>query len=232
MTDGNGDALLREIQVLDIEQVRANEYNPNEMTPQMLADVVEDIQQRGFAGAITVRPDPEQEGAFVVIDGEHRLEAARRLSMKQIPAVVVELSDDEARVQTVRWNALRGEPDPVKFLELWNELLKRHDAEVLRAKMGLTRARLKSYLPKVIRNLPDEIRAKVDEQLDDIETVEDLMEIVRQAMVENKPHKGTNHFVIRVSDAKLCWIQVDDSQYRDITVALGRAAIKTSCWSG
>jgi len=100
------------------------------------------------------------------------------------------LSEEEARIQTVRWNALRGEPDPIKFLELWNGLLKRHDAEVLRAKMGLTRAKLKSYLPKVTKGLPDEIRQRVDEPLDDIETVQDLTEIVRQAMLENKDRRG------------------------------------------
>ena len=39
--------------------------------------------------AVLATPDPKEEGWFLILDGQHRVEAARRRGFPRVPAVVV-----------------------------------------------------------------------------------------------------------------------------------------------
>lgn len=78
------------------------------------------IQESDFFGAILVRPLIGEEGEqrFELVAGAHRLAAMRALGRPTIPAVVRNLSDDEARQIEIDENLVRRGLTPLERAEM------------------------------------------------------------------------------------------------------------------
>ena len=61
------------IEMLDINDVVPNDYNPNIMQEQEFNNLRESILRDGFHQHILVRPHDLEPGKYIIIDGEHRL---------------------------------------------------------------------------------------------------------------------------------------------------------------
>lgn len=69
--------------------------------------LVESIQENGILNPVLVRPD--QTGNYEMISGHRRLHAAEIVGLDKIPAIVKEMSDDEAIIKMVDANIQREE---------------------------------------------------------------------------------------------------------------------------
>lgn len=72
-----------------------------------MEELVESIRQQGILSPVLVRPDDE--GGYEMISGHRRLHAATIVGLKKIPAIVKELTDDEAIIAMVNANPQREE---------------------------------------------------------------------------------------------------------------------------
>lgn len=72
-----------------------------------MEELVESIRQQGILLPVLVRPDDE--GGYEMISGHRRLRAATIVGLKKIPAIVKELTDDEAIIAMVNANLQREE---------------------------------------------------------------------------------------------------------------------------
>ena len=72
-----------------------------------MEDLVESIIQQGILSPVLVRPDDE--GGYEMISGHRRLHAASIVGLKKIPAIIKELTDDEAIIAMVNANLQREE---------------------------------------------------------------------------------------------------------------------------
>ena len=72
-----------------------------------MEDLVESIRQQGILSPVLVRPDDE--GGYEMISGHRRLHAAGIVGLKKIPAIIKELTDDEAIIAMVNANLQREE---------------------------------------------------------------------------------------------------------------------------
>jgi len=72
-----------------------------------MEELVESIRQQGILSPVLVRPDDE--GGYEMISGHRRLHAAKIVGLKKIPAIVRELTDDEAVIAMVNANFQREE---------------------------------------------------------------------------------------------------------------------------
>lgn len=72
-----------------------------------MEELVESIRQQGILSPVLVRPDDE--GGYEMISGHRRLRAATIVGLKKIPAIVKELTDDEAIIAMVNANLQREE---------------------------------------------------------------------------------------------------------------------------
>lgn len=70
-----------------------------------LADLTESIRQMGILQPILVRPAPG--GTYELIAGERRFHAAGYAGLREVPVLVRELSDDEARMAAITENGQR-----------------------------------------------------------------------------------------------------------------------------
>lgn len=107
---------------VDPNEVIYDELNPNVMDDKTFQALVNEIKKNGFIQPIVIRV---KDGKLYVIDGEHRVEAAKLLNLKKIPAINLgEVNDEKARILLINLNRLRGEFSPIKFAELIEELEK------------------------------------------------------------------------------------------------------------
>lgn len=109
-----------EIQRVPIDRVRPNAYNPNEMDDRVFNELAADVLQDGDVDQpIVVRRVGDD---YEIIDGEHRWRAAKVSGQQDILIVEKQVTDDQAKVMTVRRNVLRGSHNRVKFTELVKSL--------------------------------------------------------------------------------------------------------------
>lgn len=69
--------------------------------------LVDSIRENGILNPVIVRPD--QNGDYEMISGHRRLHAAGIAGLQKIPAIVKEMSDDEAIIKMVDANIQREE---------------------------------------------------------------------------------------------------------------------------
>lgn len=80
--------------------------------------LVRSIREQGVLQPIIVRPIPEDEEGhqYEVVAGERRYRAAKKLGLKEIPAVVRELSDEEAYLVALDENTARARMSDMELL--------------------------------------------------------------------------------------------------------------------
>jgi len=118
-----------QLQLLPIDDVQPNPWNPNRQTEREFQAVVESVTSNGFVLPIVARA---VDGGFQVIDGEHRLRAlqhlissgddagaATRLVLRQqVPAILITVTDAQAKKLTIILNETRGSADTAELSAL------------------------------------------------------------------------------------------------------------------
>ena len=95
-------------QEIDIERIHAFPNHPFKVLDDEKMDtLVDSIRENGILNPVIVRPD--QSGHYEMISGHRRLHAAKIVGLKKVPAIVKEMSDDEAIIKMVDANIQREE---------------------------------------------------------------------------------------------------------------------------
>ena len=109
-------------QTLQIDQIPIDDLRPDPANPRRIGDeelesLTRSISEFGLIDPIIVRREDK-----TVVGGHQRLVAARRLGLKKVPVVFVDLSQEQARLLNLALNKISGTWD--------NELLARLMAEL------------------------------------------------------------------------------------------------------
>lgn len=108
------------IQNIAVDLLQVAENNPNVMPTGDFETLCAAIQQKGMIQPILVRRLPDLQ--LRVIDGHHRLRAAKVAGMEEIACVIYECSDAEEHVLRLAMNKLRGELDLTAAGHIFKEL--------------------------------------------------------------------------------------------------------------
>lgn len=115
--------------VVPIEQVFANNYNPNRMPDTEMNLLRESITKYGFLFPIIATFDKKAskeagKDMYRIVDGYHRYETLKRMGSKEVCIVDLKLSHEDAVQLTVLMNRIKG----MHQVELMSELVvKLHD---------------------------------------------------------------------------------------------------------
>jgi len=109
---------------IDVTDIRPNPWNPNVMPPAMMEHLKKEYKRVGYIQPIVVRPVEHEKSkpAYEMVDGEHRWKIGIESGFKTMKAVVVKLSDEEAKITTVNLNRIKGADDPFKLADLLKDL--------------------------------------------------------------------------------------------------------------
>ena len=128
-------AVLREIAAthqtvrLPVDQIVPFDDNPYQVLDnEEMDELVQSIKERGILSPLIVLPKPDDAHVFELISGHRRLFAAKKAGLKKVPAVVCNVSRDEAAIMVVDSNLHRETILPsekAKALKLRMDAMKR-----------------------------------------------------------------------------------------------------------
>lgn len=171
------------VELISVERIRANDYNPNAMAAKTYEQLVASIKGRGFRSAIYVLP-ADQDGVHTIVDGEHRWRAAKESGLLHVPCVVLPANQDEAMMDTIAMNQLRGGLVPVKVALVIAELSKRIPVDVLEKELGFEEHELTDQLE--LLKLPDDIGKTIELQaeMEEREALQVVTFVMRKPQAE------------------------------------------------
>ncbi len=150
-----GEAVL----YIKTSSIRDNSLQPrSNYNDEKLKDLMASIKEKGILQPILVR---EKDGQHEVIAGERRLRAARALDLEKIPAIVKDVTDQEAFIIALIENIQREELNPIEEAEAYRKLIEefKYTQEEVARSVGKDRSTVSNLL-RVLR-LPTEIRKSV-----------------------------------------------------------------------
>jgi len=115
--------------------------NTRERNRKVFHEIVSNIKSIGIKKPITVTPRTQQDGntRFLLVCGEGRLNALKELGEEAIPAVVVDVADEEAYLMGLVENVARRRYRPIELFSGIAQLLAGgYDTKAIAAKTGLT----------------------------------------------------------------------------------------------
>ncbi len=130
---------LDNIQMIPIDHIEV--LNPRDRKNRVFEEIVGNIKAVGLKKPITVTPRPGKNGEdhFLLICGEGRLKAYLSLGEPTIPAVVVQVDDEEAFIMSLAENIARRQCRPLELLAGIGQLRDQgYDKKTIASKTGLS----------------------------------------------------------------------------------------------
>jgi len=206
-----------QMQVL-VHRVRPNRYQPRqEIDQESIRELADSIRVHGLLQPIVVSYDADEDECELIA-GERRLEAAKQLGMKTIPAIVQDV-DDETRFELgLVENLQREDLNPIEEATAYQLLMQRFGLtqDQVARRLGRKRTTISNALR--LLNLPQDIQVEIAtgslsaghaKALVAIEDEEQLREVIRRL------REGT--FTVRQTEA---WV-------RDMKEGRGRGKKRT-----
>jgi ParB family transcriptional regulator, chromosome partitioning protein len=105
-----------QLQMIPIDRIEV--LNPRDRNKRVFDEVVGNIKAIGLKKPITVtpRPGPDGDMKFLLICGEGRLKAYQSLGEATIPAMVVDVGNEEAFIMSLVENIARRKYQPLELL--------------------------------------------------------------------------------------------------------------------
>ena len=109
---------ISKVQWVDVEKLKANDYNPNVVFSKEMELLKLSILKNGWIQPILVTHE------YVIIDGFHRASLAKAdkkvnaLTGGKVPVVIMELNEPERMLLTIRINRAKGSHIAIKMSDL------------------------------------------------------------------------------------------------------------------
>ncbi len=96
------------VKLVDIDDVEANDYNPNKVAPPEMKLLKLSIEEDGYTQPIVTFYAKEVR-KYIIVDGFHRYRCAKEyFNLKKIPIVVIDKPIENRIASTIRHNRARG----------------------------------------------------------------------------------------------------------------------------
>jgi ParB family transcriptional regulator, chromosome partitioning protein len=128
-----------------------------------LEDLASSVREKGIIQPILVRSLVGQIDAYEIIAGERRWRAAKRAGLKDVPIVVLEVSDREALELAIIENVQRSDLNAIEEAQGYESLIAAYS--YTQADLAKIIGKSRSHIANTMRllKLPDEVRQHVSE---------------------------------------------------------------------
>ncbi|AJZ58993.1 ParB/RepB/Spo0J family partition domain protein [Paraburkholderia fungorum] len=136
-----------EVRMIPIDQIEV--INPRERNNRVFNEIVGNIRAIGLKKPIKVTPRATADGVekYLLVCGEGRLKAFRSLGETAIPAMVVNVSDEDAFIMSLAENIARRQCRPLELLAGIRQLQEEgYASKVIAEKTGLTQSYVQGIL--------------------------------------------------------------------------------------
>ncbi|MFM0655308.1 ParB/RepB/Spo0J family partition protein [Paraburkholderia sediminicola] len=136
-----------EVRMIPTDQIEV--INPRERNNRVFNEIVGNIRAIGLKKPIKVTPRATADGVekYLLVCGEGRLKAFRSLGETTIPAMVVNVSDEDAFIMSLAENIARRQCRPLELLAGIRQLQEQgYTSKVIAEKTGLTQSYVQGIL--------------------------------------------------------------------------------------
>lgn len=144
---------------ISLERLVPNPNQPRKtFDEQTIQELAESIREQGILSPILVRPQGEK---FQIVAGERRYQAAKLAGLKDIPALIRRVSDNEAKILSLIENIQREDLNDIDRAAAIKELKASLAVtwEEIGRKLGLTKSRLLDLVG--LLDLPEEVKEDI-----------------------------------------------------------------------
>lgn len=154
----------RNITLVALANIQPSNFNPRKHFDETsLNELAGSIRQQGVLQAIGVRPITDTD-RYEIVFGERRYRASLMAGLEEIPAVILEISDEAAEEMAVTENLQRKDVTPIEEGNAYQKLIEsgRHNVETLAVLFGKnesyirTRLKFTALLPEIATLLETE----------------------------------------------------------------------------
>ncbi len=164
-------------ELINPSKLKPNPWNSNRVTPENMRKLQKSITELGFVSAVVVRELPD--GSLQILGGQHRVETAVEMGLKEVPVINVgRITDVKAKKIGLVDNARYGSDNTIDLAKLIEEI-------------GLTSEQMAEFLPFTEQDF-DSITKSVDYDLDNLEmgvSEEDDLDVDPDEVRAPKPQK-------------------------------------------
>lgn len=128
-----------ELKIISIDDIEV--LNPRERNTKIFQDIVGNIKQIGLKKPITVTPRKTKEGLtkYLLVCGEGRMKAFKFLGETEIPAMIIDIDDEDAFIMSLSENIARRQCRPLELLAGIQRLKDQgYDRKTIASKTGLS----------------------------------------------------------------------------------------------
>lgn len=154
-TTAAAQAVEKNITSVALADIQPSSYNPRKNFDETsLAELAESIKKQGVLQPIGVRPI--ENSRFEIVFGERRYRASLMAELTEIPAIVMEISDETAEEMAITENLQRKDVTPIEEANAYQKLIDsgRHDVQSLTVQFGKTEAYIRTRL-KFVSLIPE-----------------------------------------------------------------------------
>jgi ParB family chromosome partitioning protein len=148
------------IQNIDLELIRTAKYQPrSKINPESLGELASSIKEKGVIQPILVKES--QQGLYEIIAGERRYLASLAIKKESIPALILDISENEAFELALIENIQRDNLNPIEEANAIRKLIKDYNykQDDIGKKLGKSRAHIANILR--LLSLPQAIQDMV-----------------------------------------------------------------------
>lgn len=148
------------IYYIPIENIAPNIYQPRKRFNESgIEELAQSIKSNGIIQPLSVRRFGENK--YELVAGERRLRAAKFLGLKEVPAIVLNISDKDSAAIALLENLQREDLNFMEEAEAYSNLIKEHS--YTQEKLAETIGKKQSTIANKLRllKLSDEIRDKI-----------------------------------------------------------------------
>lgn len=120
--------------------------NANRMSDELYQKLIDHISQSKNYPPLIVRPHPQTQGRYQILDGHHRAQALRELGYSEANCDVWEVDETQTDMLLLTLNRLCGNDDPYKRGEILERLSQTMDIDVLAKKLTDDSQRIRKFI--------------------------------------------------------------------------------------
>lgn len=181
LTKKNKEENQRQIVNIPVNLIRPNPYQPRKIFDIVsLEELCNSIKTYGLLQPITVRKISEK--LYELVAGERRLRAAKIIGMKEIPSIIVNISDDDSALLSLIENSQREQLHFFEEAEAYYNLLK---------KCNFTQEELAKKIGKNQSTISNKIRLLK------------LSPIIRKIIFDNNLSERHARAILKINDEKI-----------------------------
>ncbi len=204
---GESHQLVSDKKTIDINKIVVNPYQPRRTFDEdKLNELKDSILQHGVLTPILVR---QAIHGYELIAGERRLRASKMAGLEEIPAIIVDFTDEQMMEVSLIENIQREDLNVIEEAQAYNNLIERfgYTQENVAKRMNKSRSHITNLLR--LLSLPQEVIVMVEENelsmghVRPLVTLKDEQEIIRLAKKANRDNLSVRQVEQLVKEPKV-----------------------------